>query len=151
MKNTMKLFGIIAMAAVIVFLVAGCGDPGGGGGSGDGGGSGSGDNAIIIIKNTIASSITVETSNDGGSGYGITSGLETKTIAPGAEETWTLGLEKGFECHFNIDITNTDTSTLIYSWGAIGARHGVTYKYNFTDHPDPNQYYNHDDYGLVAQ
>jgi len=41
MKNLFKVFGIIALAAVIGFSFAACSDGGGGGGSGGGGGGGS--------------------------------------------------------------------------------------------------------------
>jgi hypothetical protein len=98
MKNRIKLFGIIALAAVIGLGLAGC----------DNGNGGEGNEAIIIINNQSEASIQVDLEDawESVSGSEISSGLETKTISANTEQSWSLSCT-GDRAWVNIKIDGT--------------------------------------------
>ncbi|MDR1971523.1 MAG: hypothetical protein LBQ46_06340 [Treponema sp.] len=114
MKNKLFVLGMLVTVLALGLVFAGC-DPGNGGGNSNVG--------TLIIKNDVNITITVEIRNAGSAPNGILSGLGEKTILPGEEATWTLGLDTGPDCWWGISVySGTDTDgTWIYDNGAYDA------------------------------
>ena len=102
MKNTIKLFGIIALVAVIGFSLTSCDGSSGGGGNFD---------FTATFRNN--SSVAVAVEHDGGSWAGG-SGF---TLQPGQERR--VGIDTGFEFSFtpNDGSVEVDLAAFIASGG----------------------------------
>jgi hypothetical protein len=131
MKSLYKLFGIIALIAVIGFSFAACGDGGGGGGGGGLGGGGSG-----LVGKWYVTQETADARQEIALAYefrangkliatSLMSDLDLTYTASGGKLTMTI---MGYPTGDSADYSISGTELTIFNEGSSGFSNGTYYK-----------------------